>query len=180
MTSPPIAVSSATAQPSIHVHEHCIQQSMGRLQLSNGSVRITFRQPEDVGSVSPPPQALNSIAAAKQCQTHAASHPNQEFEVELKEGLPDAVVSEEIQVTLQSPLLQKLPLLNDVQNSTTSDSKVVDLDLPCSVWGFVSLLILLEGSVSVKEWFGGSSQNDHDPSLPAHTLQVHYLALDLD
>lgn len=47
----------------------------------------------------------------------------------------------------------------------------IDMALPCSVWGLVSLLVLLEGAVGVEEWFD-SGTHKSDPALPAQTLEV--------
>ena len=65
--------------------------------------------------------------------------------------------------------MEELPLLQDIsQNTSPSTDAHADLELPCSVWGIVSLLLLLEGSVKLAHWFGG----DCDHSLPAQTLLV--------
>ena len=78
---------------------------------------------------------------------------------------------------MQCSLVQQLPLLEDVQSSTTGgDGKRAPAELPSTVWGLVSLLILLGGGVGVEEWFGGDPALQ-DPSLPANTLLVRSHAL---
>lgn len=137
--------------------------NMRHLELSHGAVCVRFSQSD----------GANSMAAERQCRTYIASHTTKEFAVKLEGLLPTPTV----EVTFQSTLLEKLPLLKDI-HSTTSDSKQAQLDLPCSIWGLVSLLILLEGRVHVERWFTGiSDQQDIDPSLPAHTLQVRFLCM---
>lgn len=104
------------------------------------------------------------MAAERQCRTHIVSHPNSEFTVKI-EGLCPAPV---IKVAFQPSLIDRLPLLKGVQHSTTNDSNPAEIELPCSPWGLASLLILLEGSVSVEQWFGGDP-GLQDPALPVHT-----------
>ena len=73
-------------------------------------------------------------------------------------------------LVLQRSMLEQLPLLLDISESTTGDIEEtrIDIQLPCSVWGLTSLLLLLEGAVKQHHWFGVAS----DPSLPAQTLLV--------
>jgi hypothetical protein len=72
-------------------------------------------------------------------------------------------------VILQKAMLEKLPLLLDISQSPSSKQQAAaQLELPCSVWGFVSLLLLLEGNVKLAHWFQGNS----DTSLPTQTLLV--------
>jgi hypothetical protein len=64
-------------------------------------------------------------------------------------------------------MVEKLPLLLDISKSTSSKQlAAAQLELPCSVWGFVSLLLLLEGNVKLSHWF----RADTDTSLPTQTL----------
>ena len=77
-----------------------------------------------------------------------------------------------VEVTIKCSLVQQLPLLKDVQSSTPDgEGTSTPTDLPCTVWGLLTLLILLGGSVGVEEWFGGDPSLQ-DPSLPANTLLV--------
>ena len=105
------------------------------------------------------------------------SDPPQNFDVELagRASMPST------EVVIKRCLLEKIPLLRDI-SSNTSDVKGVseaehpmggaEIELPCSVWGLVSLLLLLlEGCVVVKDWFEANWQTN-DPSLPAQTLEV--------
>jgi hypothetical protein len=90
----------------------------------------------------------------------------------------------EITISSQGALLQQLPLLHEVDSSTSSSKEhnqseeeieasyngrqTADFMLPCPVWGMVSLLLLLDGT-PMKPWFGDTSS---DPGLVQHTLQV--------
>ena len=107
------------------------------------------------------------------------SKPPQHFDFELagRASMPST------EVVIKRCLLEKIPLLRDI-SSNTSDVKGVseaehpmggaEIELPCSVWGLVSLLLLLlEGCVVVKDWFEANWQTN-DPSLPAQTLEVRF------
>jgi hypothetical protein len=73
------------------------------------------------------------------------------------------------EVILQRAMLGTLPLLVNLSKSTSSkEQATAQLELPCSVWGFVSLLLLLEGNVKLSHWF----QGDCDTTLPIQTLLV--------
>ena len=110
------------------------------------------------------------MAAERQCRAHIAAHPTDEFTVKMNGRLPAPLT----EVAFQSSLVEKLPYLCDVQHSTNSN-KPAEVELPCPLWGLVSLLILLEGSVGVEEWFGGDPET-LDASLPGHTLLVRVQA----
>lgn len=97
-----------------------------------------------------------------------------------------------IEIILQEKLLKKLPLILDVVEGIRSISELKHRDssegrhgsaarykrreagklmLSCSVWGIVSLLLLLSSEVTLKHWFA-SCCPDSDPGLPAETLKV--------
>jgi hypothetical protein len=137
---------------------------------------LSLKQPVD--ATDGERQAYNS--AYRQCWGHLMSHPPKGFNVNVSGGIAAPFT----EVTVREALLAKLPLLKDVSGSTSADDptedsvresepaapRVTSMSLPCSVWGFVSLLVLLEGSIGLKSWF--SNRTDADPSLPAQTLEV--------
>jgi hypothetical protein len=105
-------------------------------------------------------------SAHTQCVQRMAAVPPATFDCEIS-GKMSAPRTE---VILQRAIFEKLPLLLDISASTCSKEQAAaaPLELPCSVWGFVSLLLLLEGNVKLSHWFRG----DCDTSLPAQTLLV--------
>jgi hypothetical protein len=105
-------------------------------------------------------------SAHQQCLLHMVSYPPTSFTC-VTSGDMSAPRTE---VKLQRSVLQQLPLLQDISKSTSDkeDGRNTELELPCSIWGFVSLLMLLEGSLQLEYWFG----QDMDPSLPSQTLLV--------
>ena len=71
-------------------------------------------------------------------------------------------------------------LLHDIGSNTSDVERVSDvkkmtngaeIHLPSSVWGLMSLLLLLEGCVLVQDWFE-TNWHTNDPSLPAQTVEV--------
>lgn len=123
-------------------------------------MRVVVEQPADAAGKA----GYNS--AHRQCLLHMVAFPPSTFDCETSGKFS----SPRTEVTLQRAVLEKLPILLDIANSTTADEggTSTELELPCSVWGFVSLLLLLEGSMKPGHWFGG----DSEPSLPAQTLLV--------
>jgi hypothetical protein len=104
------------------------------------------------------------VAAHRQCQLRMFAVPPRTFTC-VTAGNMSAPRTD---LVLQRWLLEKLPLLLDISNSTSNKQKASQLELPCSVWGFVSLLLLLERNVKLKRWLGSSG----DTFLPAQTLLV--------
>ena len=135
------------------------------MQLSNGRVVIRFAHPD--GAAQAAQHELGSLAAERQCRAHIARHDlTDRVSVRLDRHVPAPVT----EVIFEEAFVEQLPLLREVQDSTDA-AKGSHVQLPCSSWGLVSLLILLEGSVGVEEWFGGDPET-LDASLPGHTLQV--------
>lgn len=133
---------------------------------SDGSMSITFAQPEEGATAL---RDLDAIVAEHQCRAYIAKHPKEEFKVTVK----GSCAAPAVEVALQAAMLERLPLLHDVEDSTANDSKPAAVELPCTVWGLVSLLILLQGNLTVDEWFGfGRDPHVQDASLPANTLVV--------
>lgn len=99
---------------------------MGNLQFSNGRVSIAFLQPEDATVAAT--QELGSLAAERQCRAHIASHPTYEFKLKTDGHFP----APQMEVSFSSGLLEQLPLLQDVRN-TTEGQKSAPLELPCSL-----------------------------------------------
>lgn len=159
MTVPTITSSFQAAALS---QNECARSSMGNMHLSNGRVSVRFAQPADAAHAAQ--QELDSTAAERQCRAHIAASPQVLSGFSLK--LDGCVPCPDAEVVFETGLLEKLPLLLDVETST-SDSKPAKIQLPCPLWGLVSLLILLEGRVTVKSWFGGSSHGRSHAS-PRH------------
>jgi hypothetical protein len=128
------------------------------------------------------PNVYNS--AYRHCWGHMATNPPLYFQVNF---LGDDHSDFETEVVIQSSLLAKLPLLQDIAKSTMSVAQlhedlddnlivqrprqVASMELSCSVWGLVSLLLLLEEDVTMKHWFAICCPAS-DPGLPAQTLEV--------
>lgn len=156
-------------------------QQAGRLGafvqfLGDGGARVVVEQPEDATDAER--AAYNS--AHRQCWLHIVSHAPREFSVTMTGNSK----SPKTEVHIESALLNQLPLLCDAQacasasaptatsgSGNTSQSNPAALQLPCSVWGLVSLLLLLEGSMTVAQWFD-SDKPEADAALPAQTLEV--------
>jgi hypothetical protein len=157
-----------------------------KVHFEGDGVRVVVVQPADASAAER--RAYNS--AHRQCTLHLVSHAPTLFDVETSGKLSCPVT----EVHIKAELLQKLPLLQDVSKSTAdvesephqnrtkklvedseeqdSGHEYVDTALPCSVWGLVSLLLLLlEGEVEVEEWFD-SGKPESDAALPAQTLEV--------
>ena len=143
------------------------------------AVRVVVSQPAEVSSEER--EAYNS--AHRQCLLHFVSRPAKQFKFVMSGDTSAPVV----EVVVQRGLLEKLPLLHDIADSTDADCIETESDtqawetagkacimLPCSVWGLVSLLLVAEGAVSVQQWFGSGSA-DCDPSLPAQTFEARLL-----
>jgi hypothetical protein len=122
-------------------------------------------------------------SAQRQCCNHMLSYPPKGFDVAVS-GRMSAPV---IEVSIQKRILQHLPLLADIVGSTEAEAECsekeasseilvpVQISLPCSIWGLVSLLILIEGP-SLTHWFRSDSP-DCDSSLPVQTLEVRWMTL---
>lgn len=153
----------------------------GRYQASvtfhDNTVTVLVSQPADASSAER--EAYNS--AHRQCLGHLISHSPSHFDVQIS-GRTSAPV---VEVVVQRSLAAKLQLLQDIASSTASDCSAdgsvhtTDMMMPCSIWGFISLLLLAEGGVTAQQWFGNcpcsqclQGSTDCDPSLPAQTLEV--------
>ena len=89
-----------------------------------------------------------------------------------------------VHLTVQNALLQKLPYIAELQKQKLGDqagqkkaskgteaSHKVPFNPGCSMWGLVSLLLLVENEVQLERWFG---DEDSDASLATHTLLVRF------
>lgn len=153
-------------------------RQLAEIEVCSDSVRVTVQQPRDITDEN------NDVhnSAYGHCWGHIDTNPPRQFQVNLVHVDPSVV---EIEVVIQDSLLEKLPLLHDVVKSTCSvarmaqhglvegnrEHQVASISLSCSVWGLVSLLLLLEGAVTMKHWFA-SCCPDSDSGLPAQTLEV--------
>jgi hypothetical protein len=104
-------------------------------------------------------------SAQMQCLQRMVASPPTTFDCEVS----GSISAPRTEVILQKAMWEKLPLLLDISKSTCrTQQEAGQLELPCSVWGFVSLLLLLQGNMKLSHWFRG----DKDTSLPTQTLLV--------
>lgn len=137
----------------------CTERFACQATFGNIEMRVAVEQPAHAV------EARRYSSAQRQCLLQMVASPPHSSECETS----GKVSAPRTELTLQQDVMEELPLLQDIsQNTSPSTDAHADLELPCSVWGIVSLLLLLEGSVKLAHWFGG----DCDPSLPAQTLLV--------
>lgn len=142
------------------------------------SVRVVVKQP----NFKQAPESNRKLyhSAQRQCCSRLMMDPPQAFDVDVS----GSVSAPTITVTIEKSLMEKLPLLATIGNSTVDEDeddlmpeeseenvKATQVELPCTVWALVSLLVLLEGNVSCQQWFQGTV-SDSDASLPAQTVEV--------
>lgn len=137
------------------------------LFFSNGEAQVSVNQAQaDVA------ERATYNSAYNQCWTHLMCHPPRQFDVKPC----GSAAAPQTDVAINSSLLAQLPLLLDVSQSTEQpkpDKKRTFMRLPCSVWGLVSLLVLLEGGVTIDSWFRRDRDaRDLDASLPAQTMKA--------
>jgi putative effector of murein hydrolase LrgA (UPF0299 family) len=130
------------------------------------SCEVSFAEDEVSVAVEQPADDVTDlcIAAHRQCLLRMGTVPPRTFTC-VTEGNMSAPRAE---IILQRSVLETVPLLLEMSNSTSNRQITSQLELPCSVWGFVSLLLLLERNVKLKRWFGSSG----DTFLPSQTLLV--------
>ena len=146
------------------------------VQFTSTGVKVVVKQPATAARTTR--AAYN--AAHLQCWGHMMLQAPSRFDV----AFSGSARSPETEVCIQGELLEELPLLADIASScacstddvepqpdVTALSKLSEVELPFSVWGLVSLLLLMEGSVAVGDWFG-SARPDIDAGLPSETLAV--------
>lgn len=126
------SISSANPSPT-----PCVSCSI-QFSRSGGDVRIVVEQTPEADEMQK--QAYNS--AHRQCFLRMLERPPRSFRC-ITSG---DVSSPRTDLVLQRSVVEKLPLLLDIVESTSAGSKEstnAELDLPCFVWGLVSLLLLL-------------------------------------
>jgi hypothetical protein len=134
------------------------QKAKCSISFENDKVHLVVEQPDRAAA-----QRYNS--AQMQCLQHMVDSPPTTFDCEIS----GRVSAPRTEVILQRAMVEKLPLLLDITQSTSSARQAaIELELPCSLWGFVSLLLLLEGNMKLNHWFRG----DRDTALPTQTLLV--------
>jgi hypothetical protein len=143
--------------------------SVGDHQLDEQRTKcdISFEIDEVHLVVEQPAQAADQErynSAQVECLQRMVTSPPTTFECKIS-GRTSAPRTE---VIFRRTMVEKLPLLLDISASTSSTRQEAgQLELPCSVWGFVSLLLVLEGNLKLSHWFQGDST-----SLPTQTLLV--------
>lgn len=147
--------------------EQSLPRSTGKVYFSNDCVRAVV---DSAGVYN---------AAQSPCWMRMVACPPRDFDVKISGSVSSPII--EVILPRTGALLQQLPLLSEIDSSTGSSrerqpdeegigNRTADFNLPCSVWGVVSLLLLLEGSASmIKPWFADLSA---DPGLVNQTLQV--------
>lgn len=125
----------------------------GQVSFSKDSVRVVIAQPCRPGEADY--RAVYN-AAQIQCWCRMLASPPREFDVKMTGSVSTPVT----EVVLTGALVKLMPLLNEIDSSTvakqqsqsdeeSSGKQISDFRLPCSVWGMVSLLLLLEGSAGM-------------------------------
>lgn len=123
------------------------------------------------------------ISAQRQCMSRILSNSPKRFELQTTGSVVSPVAQT---LKLQSNLLSELPILlvaSDTSSSTDDESSCdreqcsqmpLNMNLPCSVWGFVSLLLILDGCVRVDKILQDSSHGGEPAAarLPVETLEV--------
>lgn len=160
-------------------------QYLAEVEVVSDRVRVAVHQLQDATAAE---RAVHN-SAQRQCCSHISTNPPRQFQVNWIHDNPSEI---ETEVVIEASLLEKLPLLQDVAKSAgcaarlTQDEfeddlvchkhpQAVNVSLSCSVWGLVSLLLLLEGAVTMQHWFA-SGCPDGDTGLPARTLEVCYMS----
>lgn len=139
------------------------------LSFNEDGARIRVARPEAATQL----QRQISFHAFTKCWKHLEAHPTTEFILQLL-GSPS---QPEYEVFISQRLLCQLPLLHDISCSTDQSadtcanaSSATAMKLFSVFWGFISLLVLIEGQVTVEEWFGDPSA--FNETLPAQTLEA--------
>lgn len=141
--------------------------SVGHVQFTQDEARITMvHVPETCESSD---GKYNFKLASQQCIERLLAFPPATFHAELQ----GTNVEPHLHVVLKTSALKALPLLGDIHEEALAveeqDSVTVPFNPPCSVWSLVTVLLLLEGDVTIEEWLGSV---EHDVSLAARTLEV--------
>lgn len=158
-----------------------ISRLQGRLWfLASGVVRVRVSEPDNASKCASSSEQSTHDALQRNCWAQMpCGRSMQHFDVKFAgtDGAPA------VEVVIHKELVQANPLLRDVAGSTLADGdvlheteffeeQVAGMDLPCSVWGLVTLLLLLEVGppvLGMEEWMGGVQGH---PGLPMQTLEV--------
>ena len=160
-----------------HISSLDLSRLQGRLWfLKGGDVRVRAGLSES----TTPARQSSQIALQRKCWHQIrCGRRSYLFDVDFRDT--DALPT--VEVVIRSSLVKMIPLLDEIASSTLADDDGpsftdglvegfdASLELPCSVWGVVSLLLLVEGTVivSMDGWLGGA---DGHPGLPMETLEV--------
>lgn len=153
-------------------------QSKVLATFSQQGVRIVFQNRAEETSYD---ERAKYISAQRQCLARILSSPHpKRFELQTTGSVADPVAQVLI---LQKELVEELPVLHvasetgsGLDNEHTCDEAMnpVDMSVPCSVWGLVSLLLVVDGCVSVDKILHDSNQQHESAAarLPIETLEV--------
>ena len=143
-------------------------ESIGHVHFSQNEARVTMVQVPESCESSDGKYAYK--LASQQCIEQLLAHPPATFHTEFK----GTNIEPHLHVVLKSSALRALPLLGDIHEEALCakdehDSVTVPFNPPCSVWSLVTVLLLLEGDVTIDGWLG---HVENDVSLAARTLEV--------
>lgn len=141
--------------------------SIGQVQFTQDEARITIIKVPETYDFSDGKYFFKR--ASQQCIERLLQHPPATFHAELKGTNREP----HLEVVLQTSAVKLLPLLSDIHEeaiaSEQPDGVTVPFNPPCSVWSLVTVLLLLEGDVTIEAWLGNL---EHDVTLAARTLEV--------
>jgi hypothetical protein len=150
--------------------------SQGQLELFGTHCRVVMEQPVSAAGVNGNSTSPSQLYCMKQLMARTPAT----FTCNLKL----AVDSVGVELIIQNALIQKLPYLATLQKQklaeqagqkksakSTDNSHKTDFNPHCSMWGLVSLLLVIEKHVQLERWLGDI---DSDPALATHTLQVRH------
>jgi hypothetical protein len=141
-------------------------ESVGKVVFTEKEAHITIIQVPEVCQATD--GKYNFKPASQQVIEQLLAHPTTTFYAELRGTNAEPHVN----VVLKSSAIKALPLLADIHDEACvadQERVTVPFDPPCSVWSLVTVLLLLEGAVTIDGWLGNV---EHDVSLPARTLEV--------
>jgi hypothetical protein len=146
-------------RPNSDAHQQNEQKAKCQVSFTNDEIHVVVEKPADAA------ERQRHELAQRQCVQRILATAPSTFDCELS-GKGSAPRTKLI---LQRAMFEKLPLLLDISKSTSNEQQEsAQLELPCSVLGFVSLMFLLEGQLKPSALV----QGDSDTSLPTQTLLV--------
>jgi hypothetical protein len=142
--------------------------SVGQVKFMQNEAYITMIEVPEACQSSDGKYAFK--LASQQVIERLLSYPPKTFHAELK----GTNLEPHLNVVLKTSALNALPLLADIHEeafalAVEQEIVTVPFNPPCSVWSLVTVLLLLEGDVTIEGWLGNV---EHDVSLAARSLEV--------